>query len=68
MASRTIKRAGVKESGHSLRHSLAHRMIDAGASIRDVQSALGYVSINTTQVYSPYAALGNLRTFMEDAK
>ena len=43
-------------------------MIDAGASIRDVQSALGYVSINTTQVYSPYAALGNLRTFMEDAK
>ncbi len=64
-ASEAIKRSGVKESGHALRHTFAHRMIDAGASIRDVQLALGHASIVTTQVYLGHAALGDLRGFME---
>jgi site-specific recombinase XerD len=67
-AGEAIKRAGVNESGHVLRHTFAHRMIDAGADIRDVQMALGHASIVTTQVYLGYTALGDLRGFMEGAQ
>lgn len=36
---------------HNLRHSYATHVIDAGASVRDVQSALGHKSLDTTQGY-----------------
>ncbi len=36
---------------HNLRHAYATHVIDAGASVRDVQSALGHKSLETTQGY-----------------
>lgn len=64
MAGWAIKRAGVSESGHALRHTFAHEMIDAGANLRAVQTALGHTSIMTTQIYLAHAAVGELRNFM----
>lgn len=64
LASIAIKRAGVRESGHALRHTMAHGMIQAGATIRDVQTALGHVSMSTTQIYTPFANLVQLERVM----
>ncbi len=64
LASDAFGRAGVDESGHSLRHTFAHSLIDAGASLRDVQGALGHVSIMTTQVYLPLTGVKELRNYM----
>lgn len=58
LVARWMVDAGVKRaprdgrSGHALRHSCAHHIMDLGATTEQVQQALGHASIRTTEVYT----------------
>lgn len=45
------ERAGVRVHPHTLRHTLAKNLVDAGVGLHEVAALLGHSSLNTTRVY-----------------
>ena len=72
MVSAVMQSAGVHvvgdgKSGHALRHSMAHHMIDNGATVLEVKAALGHATVKTTEVYLR-GRVEDLRTAMGGRK
>lgn len=67
LVAKWIRAGGIEATAHALRHTAATDMLRSGAHLRDVQHALGHVSLSTTQRYLPWV-VGDLRTAMAGRK
>lgn len=71
MMKRWMEAAGIKRAAydgrgpHSLRHTIASELVEAGADIVTVQALLGHQSLTSTQVYLRRAHAGRVLSAME---